>query len=244
MIGNQRKQKAIEEDGENKPWRPMPAKRLTQTQANYFLIAAHIAALMSSLYIGGLKQCIALILLDYWYNDLEGGDKSWFLRSFINACGFSCYASGATEIASGYPGFPLNDTANQWFLIIGMIVFSTIQSMDMYDQVGDRLRGRRTIPLILGDSAARWTLAIPVAIWSFFCPFFWRLPVGGYLGSALFGGVIIYRTLNKRTTKDDRMTFSMWNLWMVVLYLSPLFKRMEGLDNPTGIPETRLFGYI
>ena len=31
---------------------------------------------------------------------------------------------------------------------------------------GDRARNRRTLPLVLGDWIARWTIAVPVMIWS------------------------------------------------------------------------------
>jgi hypothetical protein len=40
--------------------------------------------------------------------------------------------------------------------------FSTLHMQDMYDQAGDSLRDRRTLPLVVGDSSARWMTIVPM----------------------------------------------------------------------------------
>lgn len=72
--------------------------------------------------------------------------------------------------------FELNEKGQQWHWMIGVIVFTTLQVQDLCDQEGDRDRGRRTIPVIFGDNVARWTVAIPIAFWSYVAPSFWRPP--------------------------------------------------------------------
>ncbi|MCJ1237975.1 hypothetical protein MMC14_005962 [Varicellaria rhodocarpa] len=224
-IDNQRQSKAIQEDSENKPWRSMPSKRLSQSQARSLMLTFYLAAWLTSFFVGGSAQCVLLMLLGYWYNDLEGADRSCVVRNFINACGFLCYASAATEIAAGYPDVSLNGSAWKWYCIIGFIVFTTVQSQDLYDQPGDRLRGRNTVPLVLGDYLARWTIAIPVALWSGVCPMFWELGLAGYMAPTFIGTIVVFRTLSKRTIEADKLTFKIWNLWMVILYLLPLNRR-------------------
>ena len=229
-IDNQRQPEAIEEDGENKPWRSMPSGRLSETHAKWLMWSLYPAAILASLKLGGLKQCLALVLLGWWYNDRGGGDSSCITRNFINACGFLSYASGATEVASRSDLLdnPFNPVAWPWFLVIGAVVFTTVQTQDMYDQAGDSLRQRKTVPLVIGDYYARWSIAIAMIGWSVVCPTFWQLGPATYAMSTITGAVVISRTLTKKSVPADKLTFRIWNLWMVMLYLMPLFKRIKG----------------
>lgn len=221
-IDNQRQPKAIQEDSVNKSWRPLPSKRLNGAQARSLMLTIYPLALISSLYIGGTMQCIVLMILGYWYNDHAGADRSCIVRNFINACGFLCYTSGTLEIASGPATILSKPVAYQWLLTIGAVVFTTIHSQDLYDQAGDSLRERWTVPLVIGDSAARWTVAVPIAFWSCFCPIFWRVGFGPQMVTISLGAGIIYRVLWKRSVRDDKRTFRFYNAWIVALYLLPL----------------------
>lgn len=223
-IDNQRQQDGIKEDTKNKAWRPLPSKRLTPEQAKSTMLVFYLIAFLSSLCLGGIWQCITLIGLGYWYNDLRGADSSCITRNFINACGYICFTSGALQAASDPSVALLRPVAYQWLLTIGLVIFTTIHSQDMYDQVGDSLRKRRTVPLVVGDSAARWTIVVPVAIWSSFCPSFWQLGIEGFVVPTIFGASIIWRILWERTAKADKLSFRIYNMWIVSLYLLPLIE--------------------
>ena len=231
-VDNQRQRNSIEEDAANKPWRPMPSKRLTQGQALKLFVFSCSAAIISSLCLGGLTECLLLMGLGIWYNTFGAGDFHWILRNFINACGFTSFALGATKVAIGrqWTSDPLNPAAKYWFLSIGAVVLSSVQTQDMYDQVGDSIRGRKTLPLVIGDRAARVTIAVSVTFWSICCPTFWSLSLAYQAVSIVFGGVIAYRTLSRRTVPEDKKTFLLWNIWMVMLYLMPLIKRLEDVN--------------
>ena len=228
-INNQRQPDSIIEDGQNKPWRSMPSKRLSGRQAKHVMLFTYFVALASSLKLGGLRQCLILIVLGYWYNDLGGADYSCIIRNFINACGILSFATGAAEVASASKMFttPFHSVAWQWFLIVGAIIFSSVQSQDMYDQAGDSLRKRNTVPLVIGDLFARWTIAIPVALWSYICPAFWQLGIGSRGLVLLVGAVIVLRTLSMKTVAQDKTTFRIWNLWMILCYSLPLIKKLQ-----------------
>ena len=229
-IDNQRQPEAIKEDGENKPWRTMPSGRMSQTHAKWLMWCLYPVAIVASLKLGGLKQCLALIFLGWWYNDLGGADHDCLTRNLINACGFLSYASGATEVASrsALLGSPFKPIAWSWFLVIGAVVFTSVHTQDMGDQAGDGLRGRKTVPLTIGDYYARWSIAVAMAVWSVACPTFWQLGPGTYAMSTVTAGIITFRTLTKRSVAADKLTFRIWNLWMVMLYLMPLFKSIKG----------------
>jgi len=81
-IDNQRQPLAIHEDGINKPWRPMPSGRVSPQQAKRWMLGLYPAAIVFSFCFGGLRQCVVLILLGLWYNDLSGADKNPMIRNF------------------------------------------------------------------------------------------------------------------------------------------------------------------
>ena len=223
-IDNQRQPAAVDEDSVNKPWRPMPSKRLSPSQAKRLMFAFYLVAIIVSQRVGGFKQCITLIGLGYWYNDLKGADSSCITRNFINACGFVCYSAGAMEVALGFP-LPVEPGLTTWFLIIEAVVFTTVQSQDIYDQAGDALRMRKTVPLVIGDGLSRWSVAAPMAVWSWLVPLYWTSSSHGYVGPVTIGLSVIYRTLAKRSVDDDKKTFRLWNIWLVTLYCLPLLKQ-------------------
>jgi hypothetical protein len=53
---------------------------------------------------------------------------------------------------------------------MGVVVASTGHSQDIADQVGDRLRNRKTVSFFVGDRVARWTIAVLPAFWAVAAP--------------------------------------------------------------------------
>ena len=221
-IGNQRKPRAIIEDSMNKPWRPLPSKRLSASQAYEMHITAHVVALSTSFAVGGVWQCVLLMALGYVYSDLGAGDRSLVLRNGLNVAGFLCFGMGATSIAAGASEVGLTTAAYQWFGIIAAVIFTTVHVQDMYDQEGDTQCGRRTIPIVFGDGVARLSLVFLIAVWSCLVPVYWSLNLVKSLPLLALGAIIGYRYLAKRSAESDRNTSKVWNLWMTWLYLMPL----------------------
>lgn len=224
-IDNQRRPESIQEDLLNKPWRPMPAQRVNRQAAKRLMQIFYLVAFVTSFYLRALPQCLSLVFLGFCYNELGGADRGFLVRNLINAFGFLTYSSGTTLIASEST---LNADGRSWFIIVGLVVFTTVQTQDMYDQAGDSARARKTVPLVIGDWPARLSIAILVGFWSVFCPAFWRLSVVGYTIPLSLGFWICCRTLRKFEVNDDKLTFKIWNLWIIMLYLLPLIKRVEG----------------
>ncbi|KAF3480938.1 uncharacterized protein GIQ15_06285 [Arthroderma uncinatum] len=221
-IDNQRRPESIAEDTLNKPWRTLPAKRMTPQQAFNLMLVFYPLAILTSLQIGGLRQCIGLVVLGIWYNNFGGADASWITRNFINGCGFVCHISAPLEVALGGQQVASNESTIKWLLIIGTVVFTTVQTQDMYDQAGDCLHGRKSLPLVVGDGPARWSIAVPMTFWCIFCPWYWSSsPITWTLVVSL-GLTVAGRSLALRSVSQDRATFRLWNLWMVCLYALPL----------------------
>ena len=227
-IENQRLPAAIREDSINKPWRPLPSKRVLPEEAKTLMLALYLLALLFSLALGGVWQCLALMLLGYWYNDLKGADNSCITRNFINACGYISFTSGALEVTSNShtSAMSVYSAEYSWFFTVGAVVFTTIQSQDLYDQAGDKLVQRWTVPLVIGDSAARWSIAVPVMFWSYFCPAFWQIRTVGYFPPFTLAMVVAWRTLRKRGIVEDKTTFKIYNVWIISIFALPYLRNI------------------
>ena len=173
----------------------------------------------------GTRSCLALMVLGRWYND-HNGSESWVTRNFINAAGYLSFIYGALEVAIDSQAH-LSEKAYQWFLMIGIIIFSTIQAQDIPDQAGDSARGRKTLPLVIGDMPARWSMALLLPIWSLLASAFWQLDAAVYFLPLTLSGLIAKRLLRYRDVANDELTFMMWNAWILTIYALPIMKKVR-----------------
>ena len=119
-----------------------------------------------------------------------------------------------------------------WFFVIAYIVFSTVQTQDMYDRRGDAARNRKTIPLVIGDALARWTIAVPMVLWCWATPWFWTSSPLAYVAPVSLRLTVAARTLRARSEKEDRTTFLFRTLWLASVYFLPLLKALETHYSP------------
>lgn len=222
-VNNQRHPGSVAEDKVNKPWRPIAAGRLTTTQAHTLgVLSIPIALAVSSLVGGGVVQSALLAIFGTIYNDFGGGDGHWLVRNLLNAAGFTSFTSGTLEVAlQSY----LPRSTIPWIFLIALVVGTSVHVQDMYDQPGDAAAGRRTLPLVIGDEMARWSIAVVVTAWSILCPLYWSSSLVGYLGPIGLGVWVSLRSLTKRMVKEDRTTFRIYNAWLVALYALPMTYR-------------------
>ena len=61
-IINQWSEDSILEDRENKPWRPIPAERLSAKEARRLVAPIYAVAVLGSAFLGCSRECIALIV--------------------------------------------------------------------------------------------------------------------------------------------------------------------------------------
>lgn len=123
------------------------------------------------------------------YNDLDGANENFVIRNLINGFAHAAYGSGSARVASGAQH--LNTIGYTWLGIVGCIIFSTLQVQDLKDVEGDRGRGRSTVPIVLGDRGARWSVGVGVVGWSVVVCWFWGVGWKGWgLVGALGAGVV------------------------------------------------------
>jgi len=223
---NQRLPSSILEDSVNKPWRPLPSKRITPQSTRRFLLALIPVVFFASLYLGGVEETVIMMVLTWMYNDLAGADENYVIRNLINSGGVMSYASGSLKVAAGFGQYDINKRGYIWLGIVGMIVFTTLQMQDLPDMEGDKLRGRRTLPLVHGEFVARLSIATTVVFWSVICPWFWEVSLTGWSISLGMGVLKAGRVLLLTSVEADKVTWKLWCIWMVTLYLLPLTKNL------------------
>lgn len=172
-LANQRSPNSVTEDTLNKPWRPIPAGHVTPAQMRRLLLAALPVVQAINFFLGGWQETSLLFGLTWMYNDLRGGDDSFLLRNMIISLAYGLYSGGSLRVACS-AGHTLHETGFRWVFIITAIIFSTMHIQDLKDVAGDQARSRQSAPLVLGDSVARWTIAVPILAWSVFCPLYLR----------------------------------------------------------------------
>ncbi|KAI1394480.1 UbiA prenyltransferase family-domain-containing protein [Hypoxylon trugodes] len=222
---NQRLPDSIVEDKHNKPWRPIPAGRITVEGTQKLLLASMYTTLAFAFYMGSTLETLLLFALNWTYNDLKMSDNL-LMRNFLNAAGITTIGAGAMRVAAG-PHSEFDDrTVVHWCLLCASMIMTTIHAQDLYDQIGDAARGRATIPLVYGDSTARWTIAVAVLFWSILIPLWmgqhpvenWR----SYVMPLMLGGVVALRVLLLKEVAADKTSFKTWVLWIIYLYGLPM----------------------
>lgn len=226
-VSNQRHPRSIAEDAVNKPWRPMPTKRLTVAQASGLMWLVLPVSLAASVLLGGWRQCMALVLLTWTYKDLGGGNLNGWGRNVNVTLGIIFFLYGAFEVALGRPLGLTSPRVWPWLLTNSALLLTTIHAQDMADQPGDAARGRKTVPLTIGDVPARWTLAVLVPLWTVFCTEYWKLVPFASLAYVALCGAVAVRTLLMRTVAADQGTYLLYNVWLMSLYFMPLIKQVS-----------------
>jgi 4-hydroxybenzoate polyprenyltransferase len=143
-IHNQRHPEAILEDSINKPWRPLPAERLTPTQATDLMSAMYPVVIIASADLGGLGPCLVEALLSIRYKEWRGA-KNPVLKNLLNGVGIACFLVGPLEISVDATSVASSPKVLQWLVLTVLAMFMTIHIQDFPDQDGDRLRSRRTV---------------------------------------------------------------------------------------------------
>lgn len=216
-INNQNSPESIEEDRLNKPSRPIASGRISPAAASD-LLKAMIAVTLGISYVNGvIPETLALFVL-YWLYDNQGGNEDWFMRNVLAAGGYIFYALGSLAIVSNHSE---TRTAKLWMIIFGLVILTTIHAQDFRDVEGDSLKGRTTLPLIMGSKTGRMTLAASLMFWSVFCPYYLNLSYYAYALTAGFAGMTGLRFILKTDNASDKKSFHLYCLWVAAMLQLP-----------------------
>ncbi|KAI0827783.1 UbiA prenyltransferase family [Trametes gibbosa] len=215
-----------DEDAKNKSDRPIPARRISLSQARLLRwLSVPLCWRLSAFYsVETVWASVALVALTLIYNELTAHRRHWIIRNVVNALGFGSFEVGATLIAGADPT-RLDGIALCSVLASIGIFATTIHTQDFKDVDGDRSIGRRTIPIVFGE-AARWTVIVPLCLWSLGLSVFWGLDaITGTVFTALavFVGMLYLRA---QSVHEYQVAFYWYNLWLSCAHILPGYCRL------------------
>ncbi|KAI0070189.1 hypothetical protein K474DRAFT_895382 [Panus rudis PR-1116 ss-1] len=215
---------SVEEDKANKSWRPLPAGRISSQSARRCWWSLAPTCFLYSLCYGIEVAYASLLLLVFTvvYNDFEAHNH-WLLRNLVSAVGLASFETGAASIMCG--GWMYLDTISILAICTNIAIhITTLHATDFKDVDGDRMIGRRTLPII-APTLARYTMICGLTTWCAVLGYLWNTGIllwALLLFSGLYTG---YRFVAMREVVDDRVSGNWYNLWLSISHLLPLYYR-------------------
>ncbi|KAJ7312899.1 UbiA prenyltransferase family, partial [Mycena albidolilacea] len=135
----------LDEDRINKPDRPLCSGRVS-LQGVYSRWYATTAAHLITGTVWGVLPWTALWVFITIYTSFYGGDKHWVTKNLIfMSVGSLCLLQSAWGLV-----FPITARQSWWAALLSGVLGILASVQDMRDLDGDRIAGRRTLPIVLG----------------------------------------------------------------------------------------------
>ncbi|KZT02795.1 uncharacterized protein LAESUDRAFT_684635 [Laetiporus sulphureus 93-53] len=210
-----------DEDRLNKPWRPIPSGRFSVSQTKmlrWLLLPACLTlSMIHDISSIGTIFAIGVIL----HNECLL-DSHWFTRNALNALGYAVFDAGATCIACSDDSGAFSPRVVSAQYMSVLIVLTTIHAQDFRDEAGDRLQKRHTIPIVM-PHIGRVSMPLFLVAWSFVlcavCRLSW-CQFAVLLALAILTGGRFYLI---RTAKADRLSYTIYNIWLALARIAPLY---------------------
>ncbi|GES66631.1 integral membrane protein [Aspergillus terreus] len=148
-------------------------------------IGARLGRILKTLYLFGKSDILAVVLTSTAVALVLAGPSSFklLLRAFLWIQVHLLTFQVKNQV---YHGRELHGLKAIAVLIMGAIFATTGHAQDFRDRSGDAYMGRKTIPLLLSQPAARWSLAVLIMAWTVGVVALWQPPVAA---SVAFAGV-------------------------------------------------------
>lgn len=193
----------VDEDRINKPDRPIPSGKVTLEGAKWRWVVALSAYIGVAAYeVTLMPETICWILTVAFLCLTEAGGH-WFGKN----CVAMTTGTWALLSASWKALAPATPQSDRYVIAVAIWAGLITQIQDLRDIEGDALVGRKTMPLVFGDTASRWIvtfLLMPAGFWAL-----WMgdiVPIAPYTLAAvhIFLG---YRIMNAGGSRYDHKTY-------------------------------------
>ncbi|KAJ7089575.1 UbiA prenyltransferase family-domain-containing protein [Mycena epipterygia] len=143
----------VAEDCINKPDRPLSSGRVSLQGAYIRWYATSAAHLVVGAAWGVLPWTVLWVFITT-YTSFYGGDKHWTTKNLLfMSVGSLCLLQAAWGLVA-----PITAREWRWALLLSGVFGIVASVQDMRDVEGDKIAGRRTLPIVLGSSF-RWVMA-------------------------------------------------------------------------------------
>ncbi|EAU29593.1 predicted protein [Aspergillus terreus NIH2624] len=101
-------------------------------------------------------------------------------------------------------------------------------AQDFRDRSGDAYMDRKTIPLLISQPAARWSLAVLMMAWTVGVVAFWQPPVAASVALAGVGLRCLHGYISSYDERHDYVSYYWYGVWLLGANVLPLFARLRG----------------
>ncbi|KAG2130892.1 UbiA prenyltransferase family-domain-containing protein [Suillus clintonianus] len=207
------------EDLLNKPWRPLPSGRISveNSRALRWGLMVFCLGFSSFFSFNVLVTSVVFTILVIVHDDF-GLSRHPICKNLLNVGAYVSFELGSTLVMSDEPS--LDKTSMTALLCSALVILVTIHVQDFQDVDGDRMIGRRTLPIVAPEGSRIYVLCM-LPLVSFALASFWSL---GPLCSVLFilmGIVVGIRCFLVRDEIGDRSNYWMYNIWLMGAHLLP-----------------------
>ncbi|KAG1780031.1 UbiA prenyltransferase family [Suillus placidus] len=210
-----------EEDQKNKPYRPLPAGRITaQNAADVRWLLVPVCLILSAMYGSKALACSACLeALSIWYNEF-GGDKTGLSKNLLTAIAYAILELGATVVI----GSNIDNVGARAVAFSSVVFATTLHAQDFKDEEGDRLAGRRTL-VTLFPTFARMSMMIGVPLWSLYLSRLWKVDLICSVAFIAYGTIVGARFMVYRTASAHKESCKLYSLWFTLVHLLPGYWR-------------------
>jgi len=213
-----------EEDGRNKSFRPIPAGLISLRDATILRwVLIPTCLLLSAMYSTHVfSVSVVLSSLVIWYNEF-GAHEHWFSKNVMTAVGYSSFELGGTLVA-GCNRSHLEPVAMIAVALSVVIFATTLHCQDFKDEEGDRLIGRKTLPIVF-PALARTSVMVGLPLWSVCLTCLWKIDVICSVAFVAYAGLVGMRFMMFQGAQADRMSCKLYSLWFSLAHLLPGYWR-------------------
>jgi len=213
-----------EEDGKNKSWRPIPAGLISIRDATIlrWLITPMCLWLSASHGTYVLVVSVILASLIIWYNELHGHEH-WLSKNVMTALGYGLFELGGTLIAGCKSSI---EPVALMAIVMSMVIFATtLHCQDFKDEEGDRLIGRKTLPIVF-PCLSRASVMVGLPLWSVCLTRLWNIDMVSSAAFVAYAGLVGLRFMMLKNAQADRKSCQLYSLWFSLAHLLPGYWRV------------------
>ncbi|MBP8251412.1 MAG: UbiA family prenyltransferase [Herpetosiphon sp.] len=211
----------VAEDRINKPHRPLVQQRVSLQGAQYRL-GIVIIVFIGLGFVWNVSSWTFLWIAATLLHNQAGLSRHWLGKHLVMSIGVIAQLAAAWSMV-----LPLTELAWRWISTIAWLVFPLITIQDLRDIEGDRVLGRRTIPLVWNQRWVRFALSgllllLPFFLhYSLFKPFEQRwivLTCEGIVASMAW--ILAYRVVARQSIHADHHSYLLFTYWYCMMLVS------------------------
>jgi 4-hydroxybenzoate polyprenyltransferase len=213
----------IDEDRVNKPDRPLVAGIVSYDGALVRLVCSQIAFSLVGLCFNVLEWALLWQLFTFLYH-FAHWDKNWFTKGLVIGIGAIVQLSAAWQLVT-----PITPIAWRWIFMMGSFWTTLVAVQDFRDIEGDRIIGRKTLPMVIGETPSRVILSIGFVSLPLVIHCILMIPAGNTMkvlfcecGLAILCLIIAARIILYRNSQADHHTYMLLTYWYCLVLASAI----------------------